>query len=248
MIPTYHHHSPSSINQFAASPALFVLERVLGLKQVVGAPAHRGVGVEAGVAYGLMNLDSGNMDKTEKLAIQAALTAYDTVRALSPDERKEKYRENIPDMVSQALDELRPYGKPTAVQGHINRTIPGVELPIVGYYDFIWEDKGIVIDLKTTERMPSEIKIPHARQVSWYCSDNHEGRLCYVTPKKCVTYQLENVRAHHDALIRLAKTVEKFLSLSDDPAFFTSITAPDLESFYWQAPHMRALAYQYWKI
>ena len=41
MIPTYHHHSPSSLNQFAASPALFVLERILGLKQVVGAPAHR---------------------------------------------------------------------------------------------------------------------------------------------------------------------------------------------------------------
>ena len=56
MIPTYLHHSPTSLNQFAASPALFVLERVLGLKQVVGAPAHRGVGVEAGVSYGLMNL------------------------------------------------------------------------------------------------------------------------------------------------------------------------------------------------
>ena len=104
------------------------------------------------------------------------------------------------------------------------------------------------IDLKTTERMPSEIKIPHARQVAFYTGDNHEGRLTYVTPKKCITYQLENVREHHDALIKMAKAVEKFLSLSDDPMFFTSITVPDLESFYWTAPHMRALAYQYWKI
>ncbi len=243
MIPGYLHHSPSSLNQFAASPALFVLERVLGLKQVVGAPAHRGVGVEAGVAVGLMNPKA-----SDKACVEAAYTAYDTVSALSPDDRKERYRENIPDMVKQVLVELRPYGKPTAVQGHIDRIVPGVQLPIVGYYDFIWEDKGIVIDLKTTERMPSEIKIPHARQVSFYAGDNQQGRLCYVTPKKSAVYQLENVREHHEALIRMAKTVEKFLSLSDDPMFFTSITVPDLESFYWTAPHMRALAYQYWKI
>ena len=188
----YNHHSPSSLNQFAASPALFVLERILGLKQVVGSPAHRGVGVEAGVSYGLINPKAG-----EKECIEAAYTAYDTVSALSPDERKEKYRGNIPDMVAMALDELRPYGKPTSVQGHITRDFPGLQLPILGYYDFIWEDKGVVVDLKTTERMPSEIKIPHARQVSLYCGDNQEGRLTYTTPKKCATYRLENIREHH---------------------------------------------------
>src|SRR4249920_483565 len=118
MIPTYLHHSPSSLNQFAASPALFVLERILGLRQVVGAPAHRGVGVEAGVAYGLTNPKA-----SDKRAIEAAYTAYDTVSALSPDDRKEKYRDNIPDMVSQALEELRHYGKPTSVQGYISRPI-----------------------------------------------------------------------------------------------------------------------------
>jgi len=243
MIPLYQHHSPSSLNQFAASPALFVLERILGLKQVVGAPAHRGVGVEAGVSYGLVNPKA-----SEKRCIEAAYTAYDTVSALSPDERKERYRENIPDMVTMALDELRPYGPPTAVQGHLDRSFPGLQLPIVGYFDFLWEDKGIIVDLKTTERMPSEIKIPHARQVAFYGGDNHEGRLCYTTPKKCVTYKLENIREHHEALLKLAKTVENFLALSDDPQFFTEIVAPDLESFYWSAPHMRQLAFEYFGV
>jgi hypothetical protein len=247
MIPAYIHHSPSSLNQFAASPALFVLERILGLKQTVGAPAHRGVGVEAGIAEGLMNLND-NTDKTEKLAIEAAFTAYDTVSALSPDERKEKYRADIPDMVLRGLEELRPYGKPSAVQGHIERIIPGVQLPIIGYFDFKWEYDGIIVDLKTTEKMPGQIKPNHARQVSFYCGDNQEGRLLYVTPKKSAMYQLENVREHHEALVRMAKTVEKFLSLSDDPMFFVSITVPDLESFYWTAPHMRQLAYEYWRI
>jgi hypothetical protein len=243
MILTYAHHSPSSLNQFAASPALFVLERVLGLKQVVGSPAHRGVGVEAGVAYGLINPKA-----SEKVCYEAALTAYDTVSALSPDDRKEKYRDTIKDMVSQALDELRPYGVPDETQGFVSQNFPGIRLPIVGFYDFRWLKKGVVVDLKTTEKMPGEIKIPHARQVSFYCSDNHKGLLTYVTPKKCTTYQLENVRKHREALLKLAKTVENFLSLSDDPKYFTTILAPDLDSFYWKQPYMRQLAFDHFGV
>jgi len=243
MLSTYLHHSPSSLNQFAASPALFVLERVLGLKQVVGAPAHRGVAVEAGVAYGLTNPDA-----SEKVCYEAAFTAYDTVSALSPDDRKERYRDNIPDMVTQALDELRPYGVPDETQGYQSKSFPGLKLPIVGFFDFRWVSKGIVVDPETTEKMPGEIKIPHARQVSFYCGDNHEGRLTYVTPKKCQTYRLENVREHHQALLKMAKTVENFLDLSDDPKFFTTIVTPDLESFYWTQPHMRQLAFEHFGV
>ena len=70
-------------------------------------------------------------------------------------------------------------------------------------------------------RMPSEIKIPHARQVGLYASsDNMDARLTYVTPKKCQTYRLENVREHREALHQIAKRVENFLALSDDPAIF----------------------------
>ena len=49
-------HSPSSLNLFAASPAMWVLEKILGIKQPVGVPAHRGVAVEDGVVVGLNNL------------------------------------------------------------------------------------------------------------------------------------------------------------------------------------------------
>jgi hypothetical protein len=121
-------------------------------------------------------------------------------------------------------------------------------MPIVGYFDFKWKQHGIIVDLKTTERMPSAVKIPHARQVSLYCEDSHEGRLTYVTPKKCQTYQLENAAQHRQALHSLALKVEKFLSLSDDPDFFISITAPDLDSFYWGDPSARELAFKYWGV
>jgi len=39
----YERHSPSSLNLFAASPAMFVLERIIGLK--------RGTGGTSGVSY-----------------------------------------------------------------------------------------------------------------------------------------------------------------------------------------------------
>jgi PD-(D/E)XK nuclease superfamily len=246
----YERHSPSALNLFAASPSMFVLERILGLKQPVGVPAHRGVAVEDGVAHALKKaIDAGNIEAIEKEAINIALTKYDTLAAMSPDDRREKYRATIPEMVSQAIDELKGYGIPSATQGFVEWKPEGLRLPIVGYFDFKWEQHGIITDLKTTERMPSEIKIPHARQVGLYASsDNMDARLTYVTPKKCHTYRLENVREHREALYQIAKRVENFLALSDDPQFFLNITAPDVESFYWTTPAARQLAFDNWSI
>ena len=56
------------------------------------------------------------------------------------------------------------------------------------------------------------------------------ARLTYVTPKKCETYELENIGEHREALRQIAVRIENFLALSDDPEFFKSITVPDLES------------------
>lgn len=237
-------HSPSSLNLFCASPAMFVLERVIGRRQPVGAAAHRGTAVEAGIAAGLADLD-----RDVEECVEVAVTKYRTLIALCGDPRVEVCGRAIPDMVRHGLAELRPYGAPTSSQGFVQWQPDGLKAPIVGFYDFAWEQHGIVVDLKTTERLPSEIKLPHARQVALYAaaiSDNVDPRLTYVTPQKRATYRLENVRAHREALLRIALIVERFLALSDDPGFFTSITAPDFESFYWVAPPARQAGYEAW--
>jgi len=244
MISTYVRHSPSSLNLFAAEPAMFVLERIKGIKQSVGVPAHRGVAVEDGVTAGLADLTAPLKD-----CIDVALTKYDTLTAISGDPRREKYRNTVADMVTAALDELRKYGTPSSTQGFVTWAPAELKLPIVGYYDYQWDNHGIIADLKTTERMPSEIKITHARQVSLYApTDNHDARLVYVTPKKIEAYSLENIPAHRGALLNIAKRVENFLSLSDDPDFFVGITVPDVDSFYWTEPAARQLAYEIWNI
>lgn len=240
----YPRHSPSALNLFAASPAMFVVERILQRKQPVGVPAHRGVAVEDGVTKGLKDLRVN-----ELTCVNTALAKYDTLTAMSPDPRRDQYRATIPGMVKSALAALRDYGKPTATQGFVSWQPEGLKLPIVGYFDYEWSNHGILGDLKTTEKMPSQIKVSHARQVALYAqSDNVDARLIYVTPKRLEVYGLENVRRHRDALHNIALAVEKFLALSDDPEFFKTITVPDLDHFYWANPPARQLAYEIWKV
>lgn len=234
-------HSPSSLNLFCASPSMFVLERILGRRQPVGAPAHRGTAVEDGVTAGLMEPSKSFAD-----CAAVAFKKYDSITALSGDKRREEYRATIPDMVKSALEELRPYGIPTHCQGFIEWRPDGLKCPIVGYYDYHWSQHNITTDLKTTEKLPSSVKIPHARQVALYVTTNNaDARATYVTPKKRATYQIENIDEHRKALHQIALRCEAFLALSEDPAFFTSITAPDFESFYWSGP-ARQIGFEQW--
>lgn len=240
----YKQHSPSALNLFAASPALFVLERILKIPQPRSAPMLRGLAVEEGVTYGLRDLKV-----PVKECLDVALIRYDTDMAMSGDPRREKFRESIEPILTSALDELRKYGTPDEVQGLVEWRPPELRLPIVGFFDYKWSELGILGDLKTTDKMPSQIKTAHARQVALYAtSDNIDARLIYVTPRKLIPYQLENVRDHRRALLSIAVRVERFLSLSDDPSFFLQITVPDVDSFYWSNPHARRLAWEHWGV
>ena len=117
--------------------------------------------------------------------VKVAIVKYDTLMALSPDARRERYRETISDMVRQALAELRPYGVPSGVQGRVEWKPDGLRLPVIGFYDFEWAQHGIIVDLKTTEKLPSQIKFSHARQAAFYASsDNMDGAADLRYPEK----------------------------------------------------------------
>src|SRR5688572_26682856 len=127
-------HSPSSLNLFCASPAMFVLEKVLGIRQPMGVPAHRGTAVEEGLSLGLFDPKA-----SLEACTSVAYKKYDAITALSSDARREEYRASIPAMVKLAVDELRPYGVPSKAQGFVQTQVEGLRYPIVGYYDFYWE-------------------------------------------------------------------------------------------------------------
>ena len=176
---TFVRHSPSSLNLFSACLSMFVLEKILGRRMPVGAAAHRGTAVEAGIAHGLENLEAPLAD-----CISIAERKFGELSGLTVDTRREKIADGIPSMVERGLADLRPYGKPTATQGFIEWKPEGLAYPIVGFYDFIWENSGIVVDLKTTEKLPSSIKHAHARQVALYTGGYPEnGRRLRTIPR-----------------------------------------------------------------
>jgi len=239
------HLSSSSCNMFEASPAAFLLSYVMKKKGQVGAAAHRGTSVELGIVHGLTT------GASKDDCVNVAEKEFWRLNALSGDPRSEKEKLAVSDMVKIGLAELLPYGKPSSTQGKIEYRNDNLAVPIIGYYDFLWEKSQILIDLKTTHALPSKISNKHARQVALYCAatgGNIDGRLTYVTPKKCATYRLENIAEHVKAVERIALTIQKFLSLSADPDELASFVVPDTSSFYFNDEDTRQLAFEIWGI
>lgn len=238
------HLSASTLNLFQNAPALFILEKLMGKRQPVGCAAHRGNAVEAGIIMGLNDADVAVAD------CQAhAVKEFDRLSALSTDHNREKERKGIPLMVEHGLIELRPYGKPSHYQREVVWEHPDLPLPMKGFVDLQWEEHGILTDIKTTFRVPSEISETHARQVASYgyaLSDNIDLRLTYISDKKAVTYRLENAREHLNAMVKVGQALEKFLSISDDPRELAKYVAVDFGSFYWSDPAARRAGFEVW--
>lgn len=240
------HLSPSSCNTFIGSPAMFVLQKCLKRSTSVGAAAHRGTSAESGVAHGLFNLSAPVSE-----CVDVAMDQFSRLTALSGDPRLEKEREALPGFVTQGLAELRPYGTPSSAQGSVSYSFEGLDVPLIGFYDFEWLHLGVLTDLKTSHALPSKISINHARQVSLYKAAREgvkSARVSYVTSKKAATYELENSDQHLASLGKIAMTIQRFLSTSTDPHELASMVIPDVDSFYFNDPLTRAAAFEVWGI
>jgi hypothetical protein len=236
------HVSVSQCNLFQNDVWLYVVEQILGMRGKVGCAAFRGTAAEMGVTAGLMNIDAPLKDCQD-----IAIAEFDRLSALSGDPNREKEREAVPGIVEQGLLALRPYGPPSHTQLEISWQSPHLPIPFKGYIDFMWEDHGVILDMKSQLRLSSEISTAHARQVALYgaaISDNMDLRIGYFTPKKGAIYKVENARQHLDALVRIAQTIDRFLDLSDDPQELLGLVVPNVDSFYYNDPNTRQRAFE----
>jgi hypothetical protein len=231
------HLSASSINLFAAAPALWVMERLLNKRGPASIVAHRGAAAEHGIAYGLLHPDAPPEDCQAR-----AVAEFDRLTALSSDPKREAERAAVSGIVTTGLAELRQYGIPDATQQRVDLTIPGVAVPIVGYADFVWQKHGVLVELKTQLKLASAITASHGRQAAIYAAaTNYETRVAYVTPAKCGVYRLDNAAEHIQAVGAIASRMEALLSVSTDPAKIAGLVVPDYDSFYWSHPVTRAM-------
>ncbi len=231
------HLSASTVNLFSSQPALYVLEKLLKKRTSVGASAHRGTASEAGIVHGLLD-QSAPIEACQAVA----LATFDKLTALSPDPRKVKEREAVPGIVATAIPELRAYGIPSSVQMKVEKMLPGVPVPFIGYIDLHWADHAITLDIKSSLKLSSTISTNHARQVAIYVhATNDEGRVAYCTPKKIGVYRLEDQARHVADVANIARIMERFLALSSDPNVLAGLVCPDMDSFYWSDPNTAAL-------
>lgn len=230
------HLSASSLNLFAAQPAIWVMQRLLKKAGPVGAAAHRGTAAETGIVHGLLEPAAPVAD-----CQAAALAQYDALTALSGDPKRLKERDAVPAIVATALPELRAYGVPDEVQHRIEVALDDVPVPFLGFADLGWSAHGITLDIKSTLRLPSSISTPHARQVALYLhGTNREGRVAYCTPGKIAVYRLDDPGQHLAAVVNIAKRLERFLAVSADPHELAAIVVPDIDSYFVNDPITRA--------
>jgi len=233
------HISVSQLNLWAAAPGVYVMERLLGLKAPVGAAAHRGTAVEAGVIAGLMGTSLAE-------AIDTANAVFTERTALSSDPRRDKERDALAGMVEQGIALLAPWGRPDRTQVRKEWRMDGIMVPVLGFSDAEYDAHGLIVDLKTSHALPSAIRTSHARQVASYlgAGANLGGGVAYVTAKKAALYQLENAAAHVAALTRMAASLQNFLAISTDARELASLITVDTDSFYLADPRARQHAFE----
>lgn len=236
------HLSPSSLNEWASAPAMFILRRIVKAEVgVVGAAAHRGTAVEQAIVAGLQD-PSASLTALQDLALKN----FDNLTVGLSGDKVEKERAAIAGFVEQGLKALKPYGVPVSVQGQVYYDVEGLDVPLMGYYDILFPN-GILVDLKTTHSIPSSITNSHARQVALYTGvlgADIKPHLCYVSSKKSAMLALENAPEHLKSLSRIALSCQKFLSVSEDPQELASMLAPDPDSFYYSDDIARQSAYK----
>jgi len=189
------HSSASSINLWQNAPDVFIAEKLFGLRGRMSPAALRGIEIEKAIVRVLMR------ECDIETSIGMAIHSFNLQTALQGGDKIDKERECIDPAVRIGVGELSQYGKPEfAADGKQNRIEllcngEGWSLPIVGYLDLVYPQHGLVVDIKTTLKAPTEMSDEHQRQAAIYrkASGNSAVKFLYLTPKKAVWHECADV-------------------------------------------------------
>lgn len=207
-----------------------------GKRTPMGPAAWRGICTEDAVAAILLGA-------AETEAIDKAIAKFDG-RYMIGDEATTRERDRIKPMAELAVAELQMYGNPyfpEVEEGdhHQNKVEilakgDGWTIPVIGYLDLVFPEHGLVIDLKTTGRIPSQMSPEHQLQRAIYAKakGNMAVKFLYVSEKK--TSLLED--GDPTELLAQAKVqigrMEAFLRHVDKD-IAREIVPLNTASFYW---------------
>jgi hypothetical protein len=227
------HSSPSSLNMFADCAGAWLAKYRFGHNFKFGVAPQIGVLVEKVVANALLE----RMSLED--AIKEAEGVFNKNNALNTSEKDRERVADIGAMATLAYEELKQYGKPD-FDGDDQHKIElmckgdGWELPVIGYLDFKYPQHGLVVDLKTTLRIPSTMSDGHRRQQAIYSRalGNCGVKFLYVSPKKVSLLSNEDEGESLRQVKAILNRQEKFLK-AGDAEFLKSIVPVNTASFYW---------------
>lgn len=205
--------SPTSLNLWRSSPGLWALRYLGKFFDQAGPGAWRGTAVEKG-------LQSWFIKQNGDEAYARALEAFEKEAQGLADDETDTERNNIAPMLDMAIKATGHLPAPYfGAQARVEYVFQDVDVPVIGFIDFILED-GSIFDLKTTKACPSEPKADHARQVALYMAGrNCPGSLLYVTAKKSAHYPIseELKESALESMRRDALSLQAFLNGQKDP-------------------------------
>ena len=239
------HLSASKINSWINYPAMFIATTLCGVKSKVGAGAFRGTSVEYALEKKLSNKDYNHniideflYSKFDSECLENNISIY--------SERASKERKGLSSYYYQAISLYNDFGEPQHYQHKIYYSLhDDLPIPFLGFIDFVFEDS--IRDTKTTARMPSAPSQGHQRQLAIYSKAFPEKELWldYITPKKSVSYKVNNVEQRINEVIKVAFGLQKFLSISSDPFELASMVYPNYDDWMW-SEDMKQQAKQIW--
>lgn len=241
------HTSPSSINMWAEDCSAWVARYLFNKKFTFGVAPLIGTLTETVVADTLCGM---NFDKS----LENAKKEFTKQTAIGTSEKDRARIDDIEAMALQALEVLKPLGEPEFINKITGREQQKIELkcngpdwimPVIGFLDFCYPQHGLIVDLKTTLRCPSEISPSHARQAAVYskAKGNMACKILYCTPKKSALYGVDDVGAVLTEIKTILSRQEAFLRLHDKETI-QRIIPINAASFYWNTDsHIRRELY-----
>lgn len=242
------HISPSSVNLWISSPALWYMRYVAKVR--TSSPlAWRGKAVERALVQAWEN-DLAADEAIEEAVKTFKLEGGSSVQ-VAPERLEESFEveSEIPDTISAGLQFFRDQ---ISQRGGISYTQLKVEidsLPIkaIGYADIVTGD-GTVIDIKTVKQMPSSIDTvsrDHIRQLALYLRAGgnraalmyfsrppkgsratHGGHKIFEIPGELLAEEWRNFQV-------AAQSIKNAISLGGE--VLRSIISPDYEDYRWDS-------------
>ena len=232
--------SPSSINTYINDTSLWVARYLFKIKSSSGASAVRGIATEFVLAdkYEKGVFDYNLLDvKFMSLCAESGIDLGDIKTA-----KEKKLLKDFGTIIDENFD----YKDLEAYQEKVEVQIEDMPVPIMGYIDFRF--KGKIVDLKTSTRMPTRPTEAQKRQMALYSMAYPDSSvdLFFATPKEHKRFTLKNLTLYKKQLRKVALSIQRFLSISDDKHELASLMYPNLDSWLWSG--MKEEANKIWSI